>query len=280
MRTEYLPIAPSEPHPDNGRLLHLDGYCKQPLRKRSYIKAATPRIVPLAVLRHYNRDPWARSSDYILRSDSYELLFGQCDTSVLDTHMLPTLRTHGNTNGALASPVPLPAGPELHRPSATTFHLSGNGNQVFMLPPIPHRYAPPRPYRPSVPVTTPARGVPGPRVSHAPLYGYGTNTTPYQGAWGQESEWERRHRLVQPLYSEPREERTRGDQISAVHLVAFLLVMAAGTVIMYAGVMGLFQLALWLGDLWKSAIHFAGPIWVAIRDTVEEWIEALKELVE
>lgn len=244
MRTEYLPIAPSDRHPDNGRLLHLEDHCRQPLKKKSYVNVAARHTIPLAILGNYNRDAWSRSSDYVLSRDSYGLLLEQCGTLPSLTPTLPPVYTHGRTRP--------------HHPSAATIHLSGNGNQVYILPNGPHQYTPPGTYHHPQVAATPSREVPHPGTGRVPRhsYGYGTNGTAPPRSWASESEWERRRRVPQSGYNRPCTPGFNEDERFGIQVAVVLLIVVVIVVVMY-GADG----------------------WVGIVDTVTGWIEVLRELL-
>lgn len=69
-RGKYLPISPSPPHPDNGKLLHLNE-SSLPLRKPSNINTDTKRELPLTSFRPYDGNS---SNEWILLRRSYQEL--------------------------------------------------------------------------------------------------------------------------------------------------------------------------------------------------------------
>ncbi|KAK0716358.1 hypothetical protein B0H67DRAFT_582943 [Lasiosphaeris hirsuta] len=75
MRRYYLPVYPSNPHPDTAALLYVKGGVK--LRKNSYINTKTQLVVDYGDLRPYDR----RSSNiqYVLDDDSYLTLIRYTD---------------------------------------------------------------------------------------------------------------------------------------------------------------------------------------------------------
>lgn len=68
-RRKYLPIAPCDPHPDNGIILHLEdsSLC---LRKSSYINTKDQRTIELHSLRTYSN----ANAEYFLSEASYHKL--------------------------------------------------------------------------------------------------------------------------------------------------------------------------------------------------------------
>lgn len=84
IRKAYLPIDPSNPHPDNSILLHLHP-ASGTLRKKSYVRMNRILRVPVDSLTAYNLTPGM--PDPYLSGESFEELVQYCDDHAIDSWM-------------------------------------------------------------------------------------------------------------------------------------------------------------------------------------------------
>lgn len=104
---------------------------------------------------------------------------------------------------------------------------------------------------------------------------HGTNT-PYRPLdWDSDQAWRRQYRTAQSLNPHsPQREGHEGFPLLEAFLVVIALVLLSAA--LYGLGLVVYGYTMWLLGHLKDVWRWAETVWIAIRDTVIKWIEALK----